>query len=94
MSVTILSDNHFTCDYHEARSNFYKASNSIFSNLGPNPPIDVALKLIKSKCLPILMYGMSAASVSAKELAKCTFACNTVIWKLQYDAGDKVMIPG
>jgi len=28
------------------------------------------------------MYGMSAASISSKELAKCTFTYNTVLWKL------------
>jgi len=63
LGITIVSDNHFKCDWHDSRSNFYKASNSIFSNLGPNPPINVTLKLISSKCVPILMYWMSTLSL-------------------------------
>ena len=82
LGITIISNNLFTCDWHESRSNFYRASNKIFSNLGANPPIDVTIKLIKTKCLPILMYGMSAVAISAKELSKLTFAYNSILWKL------------
>ena len=53
LGITIVSDKTFRCDWHEARSNFYKASNVLFSHLGPNPQIDIILKLFNSKCLPI-----------------------------------------
>ena len=53
-----------------------------FSKLGPNPPMDVTLKLVKTKCLPILMYGMCAAKVSSKELIRVSYAYNTILWKL------------
>jgi len=33
LGMTITSSAGFTCDFHEARSNYYKASNSILSNL-------------------------------------------------------------
>ena len=74
LGVTILSGKSFLCDFHEARSNFYKALNTILGNLGSNPPIEVALKLIQSKCFPILMYGLSAVTINSKELKKLTFA--------------------
>ena len=70
------------CDWHDARSSFYKATNTILSKLGSNPPMDVALKLINSKCLPILMYGMAAVSVTSSELNKLTFAYNSIFCKL------------
>ena len=82
LGVTILSCSNFMCDWHEARSNYYKTTNAILSNLGSNPPIDVVLKLTNSKCLPILMYGMAAVTISPKELARMSFAYNSVIWKL------------
>jgi len=82
LGMTIVSSAGFTCDFHEARSNFYKASNSILSNLGSNLPINLVLKLIASKCLPILMYGLSAVSISSSELRKLTFAYNSIFYKL------------
>jgi len=82
LGVTILSSKSFLCDFHEARSNFYKALNTILGNLGSNPPIEVALKLIQSKCFPILMYGLSAVTINSKELNKLTFAYNSVFYKL------------
>jgi hypothetical protein len=82
LGITILSGNCFIVDWHEARSNFYKTSNAIFGSLGSNPPIDVCLKLITSKCLPILMYGMSAVTVTSKELNNLCFAYNSVFYKL------------
>ena len=82
LGLTILSGIRFTCDWHEARSNFYKSSNAILGNLGSNPQINVGLKLITSKCLPILVYGLSAVSINAQELGKLSFAYNSIFCKL------------
>jgi hypothetical protein len=82
LGITILSGSCFTCDWHDARSSFYRTTNTILGSLGSNPPIDVVLKLINSKSLPILMYGMSAVSVTSSEMNKISFAYNSVFCKL------------
>ena len=50
--------------------------------MGSNPPIDVLLKLISSKCFPILMYGLAAVSTKPNELGKLSFAYNSIFCKL------------
>ena len=82
LGVSILSANCFSCDWHDARSNFYKSLNTILGNLGVSPAVDVALNLIVSKCVPLLMYGLSAISISSSELNKLTFAYNSIFCKL------------
>ena len=72
----------FSCDWQEAKSKFYRASNAILCKLGSNPPIDVCLKLIQFQCLPVLTYGMSAVSIAANDINKLTFAYNSVFCKL------------
>ena len=66
----------------ESRGNFYKSTNAILGKLGSPPPIDVVLKLVMSKCLPMLLYGVSASESQSKEMSKSTFAFNSIFFKL------------
>ena len=91
LGVSILSANCFSCDWHDARSNFYKSLNTILGNLGVSPAVDVALNLIVSKCVPLLMYGLSAISISSSELNKLTFAYNRIFCKLFHVKGTETI---
>lgn len=82
LGVTIVCGKHFACEWQDARSKFYKASNTFLSKLGSCPQIDVALKLFQSKCVPVLMYGLAAVSLTKTEVNKFTFAYNSVFSKL------------
>jgi hypothetical protein len=82
LGVTLRSKTTFQCDWHDARCAFYRSANAILQNLGSNPPIDVALKLIKSQCIPVLIYGLSATSISNKELNSFMRAYNSIVCKL------------
>jgi len=72
----------FICDWQDAKSKFYNSSNSIFSSLGSNPPIEVCLALIRSQCLPVLTYGMCAVTLSNTDINKLSFAYNSIFYKL------------
>ena len=82
LGVFIKSGNYFSCNWHEAKSNFYKASNAILSKLGSNPSTDVCLKLIHSQCVPILTYGLCAVSILPSDANKLSFAYNSIFCKL------------
>jgi hypothetical protein len=82
LGITISSSKKFTCDWHDARSKFYVASNTIFSQLGSNPSIDIVLRLISTKCISVLMYGTAAVFLSKDEVNKLSFAYNCVFSKL------------
>ena len=82
LGVTIVSGKIFSCNWHDSKSKFYKASNSILSKLGPSPSIDISLALVKSQCVPAFMYGMSAVSISKCDINKLTFVYNSIFCKL------------
>jgi len=37
---------------------FYKATNSIFRKIGRIASEEMTLQLVKSKCIPVLLYGL------------------------------------
>ena len=39
-------------------------------------------KLIMSKCLPMLLYGVAASEAQSKEISKSSFAFNSIFFKL------------
>ena len=51
---------HIKCSLDAAKRGFYRIANSIFRKVGHVASHDVILHLIKSKCIPILLYGLEA----------------------------------
>jgi len=82
LGILIRNSKAFTCSNLEAKSNFYRSVNSILHNLGSNPQIDVALNLTNKICLPMLLYGLGAITISGTELKKFSFAYNSISCKL------------
>jgi len=41
-----------------AKKSFYRGANAIFGKIGRLASEEVVLQLIKSKCIPILLYGL------------------------------------
>ena len=44
---------------------FYRAFNAIFGKVGRVVSADVVAELLKTKCMPILLYGLDACPVSS-----------------------------
>ena len=80
LGIVLNSSNNFACDWSSSRSSFYGMSNKILSELGSNPSINLALKLLEAHCIPILTYGLATASLSSNEIKNFTFALNVSIF--------------
>ena len=52
-----------------AKRSFYRAVNGIFGRIGRMASEEVILELIKTKCLPILLYGLEVCPLSKTKLA-------------------------
>jgi len=46
------------CSVSYAKRSFYRSSNVILGNVGRHASKDVILQLVKSKCMPLLLYGL------------------------------------
>ena len=60
------------------------AFNSLFGKIGRNASEQVLFALIKSKCLPILLYGVEACSTNSADRPKQSlqFTMNRVLFKI------------
>jgi len=51
--------------FDKAKRAFYPSFNAIFGHVGKSASADVILSLLKSKCLPVLLYDSDACPFSA-----------------------------
>ena len=63
----------FQYSLDNAKCAFYRAVNVIFGKIGRTASEDVVLELIKSKCLPILLYGLEACLLTKANLIQNIF---------------------
>ena len=55
---------------------------AIFGKIGRNASEEVILKLIRSKCIPILIYGLECFALTKSDLKSLDFAVNRFFMKL------------
>ena len=57
-------------------------ANAIFGKIGRNASEEVILELIRSKCIPILIYGLECFALTKSNLKSLDFAVNRFLMKL------------
>ena len=58
LGVFIVKSHVFKCDLDHAKRSFYREVNAIFGRIGRIAFEEVIIQLIKSKCIPVLIYGL------------------------------------
>jgi len=68
---------------HDKKS-FYRAANAVFAKIGlvTSEEVTLQLGLIKSKCLPVLLYGFEACPLTKSDLQSLDFVMNRFFMKL------------
>jgi len=64
------------------KNRFFRSLNTIFGNIGRNASEEVILELIRSKCIPILIYGLECFALTKSDLKSLDFAVNRFLMKL------------
>jgi len=52
---------------YSAKRSFYRAANAVFCKIGRIASEEVTLKIIKSKCLPLLLYGLEMCPLTVSD---------------------------
>ena len=65
-----------------AKKSFYRSANAIFGKVGRLASEEVTLQLIKSKCIPVLLYGLEACPLNKSDLRSLDFVINIFFMKL------------
>jgi len=74
--IFIVSSRSFKCSLDHAKRSFYRAANSIFGKIGRIASEDVLIELLKTKCMPTLLYGFEVCSLCKKDLYPLDFVVN------------------
>ena len=64
-----------------AKRLFYKAVNRVFGKIGRIASEEVTLQLVKSKCIPILLYGLEVCELSESQMASLDFTINRFFYE-------------
>ena len=64
----LVSSKALSCNYDLIKKSFYRAFNAIYGKVGRLASADVVIELLKTKCMPILLYGLDACPVSPRQL--------------------------
>jgi len=80
----------FKCSQYHAKRSFYRAVNGIFGRIGTMASEEVILELIKTKCLPILLYGLEVCPLTKTNLRSLDFPINRFFMKL-FNTSDRPM---
>jgi len=82
LGVFIVRSRLFKCYLDHAKKSFYRSANAIFGKVGQFASEEVTLQLIKSKCIPVLLYGLEACPLNKSDLHSLDFAINRFFMKL------------
>ena len=72
----------FKCSIDEAKRSFYRAANAIFGKIGRFAYEKVTLHLLKTKCIPVLLYGLEALQLNKSQIYSIDFVINRFFTKL------------
>jgi len=56
------------CSIDEAKRSFYRAANAIFGKMGRLASEEVTLHLLKTKCIPVLLYGLEVLQLNKSQI--------------------------
>ena len=83
LGVYFESSTKFKCSFSKkTKRDFLKSSNSIFGKIGRSASEEVLIELIKSKCLPILLYGTDVCPMNSADRHSLQFTINRIVYTI------------
>jgi len=82
LGVYFVSGKTFKCCFNDAKSRFFRSFNSIFSKVGRLASNEVIISLVRSKCIPVLLYATEACPLLSRQKHSLEFTINRLFMKL------------
>ena len=82
LGVYLLNARNFKYCFHNAKKSYFRSFNSVFGRVGRLASEEVVLKLIATKCVPIILYGLDACPVNASDKHSLDFVLTRCLMKL------------
>jgi len=80
--VYLVSSKTFRCAIDNAKKSFYRSFNSIFGKVGRSASEHVMVELLKTKCVPVLLYGLEVCSPTKAQIRSMDYAISSCYRKI------------
>lgn len=91
LGIYIVSGRNFRCCFDNAKKSFYRAFNGVYGKIGRTASEEVVLSLIKSKCLPCLLYGVESCQLNKSDLRSLDFTVTRVLMKIFRTSSNEII---
>ena len=91
LGTYIMSDKIFKCCFDNAKKSFFHAFNAVFGRIGRIASEEVNLSLVKSKCLPCLLFGTEVCFLNKSALRSLNFTVTRVLMKIFHTYSDAII---
>ena len=82
LGVYLVNARRFKCSWRNAKCPFYRAFNAIFGRLGRSASSEVVLHLVRSKCIPVLLYGLDACPINTTDFKSLQHPITNILMKM------------
>ena len=82
LGVFIVSGKSFRCCSENAKKSCYQAFNALFGKIGRAASEEVIISLIKSKCVPCLLFCLEVCPLNKTDLRSLNFSVTRVLMKI------------
>jgi len=82
LGIFIARARTFRCSLNYAKRSFFGAVNGLFGKLLNLASETVILELVRSKCMPILLYSLEFCQLSNADLRSLDFTFNLLIYEI------------
>jgi len=91
LGVYFLAHRNFKCVFDNAKKAYYRSFNSVFGKVGRYASEEVTIKLIQTKCLPVILFGLDACPVNSADKHSFDFLLTRSLMKL-FNTGSNLVI--
>ena len=82
LGVVIVAAVKFLVALHPPKVKFFQSLNAIMGKIGDSQAVGLVLSLAATNCVPILLYGLDACSLTNAQLSSLEHAYNAVFFKV------------
>jgi hypothetical protein len=82
LGVYLVNSRRFKCNFDHSKTTYYKTFNAIYGKIGRLASEEVILKLIQTKCIPMLIYGTEATPLNKQEKRSLEFPVTRTFMKM------------
>lgn len=82
LGIYIESASSFKCSLDAAKRSFYRSFNAVFGKVGRIASHEVIIQLVKTKCFPVLYYGLEACPLRKSQYNSIDYVINSSFRKI------------